>query len=785
MIKQFEYVFRYLLNGRGSSLVKIISLTLGLVVSLVLYTQIAFEFSYDSFYPDSERIYRIRHINQNGEKPSFEDVLVHTPMPGCIKSDIRGVEDACLSAPDVELKTFLSGDKQFVEKVLNVDSSFMDVFRLPVLSGDIRKMALPYQVFLSGSAAQRMFGDSDPVGETLTYMYNNSKKLSIVVAGVFEDFPENASFRADMLLSIQTLFAQYGGEPGWDRNQFYLGYVKLSPGITPKEVEAPIPAMLSNYYKVKEKDGAESRYQLDPLTSLHKTNPDVRKRMIILGVLAFSLLFVSAMNYVLISISSLVKRSKLIGVYKTCGATNTNIFIQFMLETVILIAVSLVLSGFLIFALRVQIEDLIQTSMSALFSSHNLWVVGILFIVLLLIAGVIPARLFSATPATHVFSAIAINKRYWKNLLLFVQFLSITCMSCVLFVIIRQYDMMVNRDWGYQMDKLLYVRLSGVPNEQLSLIKSEFKSLSYVSDATLSSNIPMFGMNGDGISDPETKEQMFSYKLMGADKDFFNTFRIALQSGKCFEKDGDSEEDVIVNEAFAHMLETHQFPLDGYFLNIDGKRRITGIVQDFRLTSLYDETMPLMITSVDPLKGYWLFGDYYLTVRLDNYSPGELDEMNKKLLALTQNEVLAFTAYKDTWRNAYDDARLFQNSVIASSVIMLLITLLGLIAYVEDEIFRRHKEIAIRKINGATIKNVLAVVSKDFSFVVIPAMIVGSLLSYVLAQEWLRQFSVQVSLPLLLFILTCVSLLGFLLGCIYLRSWSAANENPVNSIKVE
>lgn len=450
MIKQFEYVFRYLLNGRGSSLVKIISLTLGLVVSLVLYTQIAFEFSYDSFYPDSERIYRIRHINQNGEKPSFEDVLVHTPMPGCIKSDIRGVEDACLSAPDVELKTFLSGDKQFVEKVLNVDSSFMDVFRLPVLSGDIRKMALPYQVFLSGSAAQRMFG-----------------------------------------------------------------------------------------------------------------------------------------------------------------------------------------------------------------------------------------------------------------------------------------------------------------------------------------------MNGDGISNPETKEQMFSYKLMGADKDFFNTFRIALQSGKCFEKDGDSEEDVIVNEAFAHMLETHQFPLDGYFLNIDGKRRITGIVQDFRLTSLYDETMPLMITSVDPLKGYWLFGDYFLTVRLDNYSPGELDEMNKKLLALTRNEVLAFTAYKDTWRNAYDDARLFRNSVIASSVIMLLITLLGLIAYVEDEIFRRHKEIAIRKINGATIKNVLAVVSKDFSFVVIPAMIVGSLLSYVLAQEWLRQFSVQVSLPLLLFILTCVSLLGFLLGCIYLRSWSAANENPVNSIKVE
>lgn len=786
-MKQLVYVFRYLLKGHGNSLIKIISLTLGLVVGLVLYTQIAFELSFDNFYPEKERIFRIRRISLNGDKPKHESPFIYAPMPKCMKSDIQGIEEATLTASSVEEITFLSGDKKYVERVLNVDSCFLNVFQLPVLSGDAKKMVLPYQGFLSRSAAERIFGNSDPVGKTLLYVQYEYKKIPITVAGVFEDFPENASFCSDILLSINTIFAEFGKEPGWRMNDNYCGYIKLQSTTTPKEVEARIPAMLNNYYDVKamEAKGFIDHYYLDPVTSLHKDNPNVKKQLIILAILAFSLLFVSAMNYVLISVSSLIKRGKSVGVYKTYGATNKNIFTRFMLETAVLIFISLLFSVLLIFVFRTQIEELIQTPLSVLFSFHNLWIVGLLIIVLMLIAGIIPAHLFSITPTMLVFRSEAVNKRYWKNLLLFIQFLSMTCMMCILFVIIRQYDMMVNGDWGYQMDKLIYVKLSGVPKERLNQIKSEFMQFPYVNNVSICSNIPISGMNGDAISDPETKENLFPYKLMGADKEFFDTYRINLQSGKNFEQEGNREEDVIVNETFVRMLKAHHYPLDRYFQNLDGKKRIVGVVKDFQLTNLYKETMPLLITSLNPLKGSLWFSTYYLTVRLDTYSSSLLNEMNRKLFSLTQNDVLAFKDYKESWRNEYSAARLFRNSVITSSIIMLLITLLGLIAYVEDEIFRRHKEIAIRKINGASIWNILAMISKDFGYVVMLAMIGGSLLSYVFAQEWLQQFAIQISLHFTFFVFINIFLLGFLLVCICLRSWNTANENPVNSLKVE
>lgn len=787
-MKQLGYVVRYLIKGRGSSLIKIISLTLGLVVGLVLYSQIAFEMSYENFFPGREQIYRLRRVCLSEEgKETSSGSIIYAPMPKAMMSDINGVENATLTTSSIEKITYQLEDKKYEEKTLNVDEQFLNLFQLKILSGDAQKMALPNQVFLSHSMAERLFGGRDPVGELMLFIQYEYKEIPITVAGVFEDLPENTEFDFEVLMSIQTLFANWGRQPGWLENDAYTGYVRLQPEMKPEEVEARIPAMLNNYYDVKayQAKGRYFEYYLDPITSIHKSNPDVKKLSLILGILAFSLLFVSAMNYVLISISSLVKRSRLIGVYKTCGASDGNIFTQFMLETVVLVFVSLLFSVFIIFLFRGTIEELIRMPVTMIFSAHNLWVTASIVVFLLLIAGVIPAQIFSAIPASQAFKAGSVNKRYWKNILLFVQFVSVSCICGFLFIIVRQYDMMVNKDWGYSIDNVLYVRLNGVPADRLNLIKTEFRRIPSVTDVSMSTNIPLYGLTGDAVSDPETKKSLFLYKLIGADKDFLQTLRITLLSGKNFEADGEDKQSVLVNETFVKRMQALNFPLDHPFLNIDGEKRIVGVVKDFQLFNLYTETIPVIICSVDPVKGIWWGNTSFLIVKTEKITSGLMAELNRKLFSLTQNDNLSFKSYKESWIQEYASARLFRNSVIIASVIMLLITMLGLMGYIEDEIIRRSKEIAIRKINGASSVNIIYVITKDFGLVVVPAMMIGILLSYVFGADWLQQFVVKSSLNISLLAMANLLLLLFLLIGIGLRSWNVANENPILSVQSE
>lgn len=786
-MQQMKYVIRYLVKERGSSLIRVVSLTLGLVVGLVLYSQVAFDLSCDNFYPDKDRLYRIQRISLSENGQPSEDALLYTPFPKAMMDDVKGVESATLTASATEEAILLVGDKKYTERMLNVDEHFLDVFPWKILSGDYAKLALPYQAFISQSAAKRMFGDTNPVGELIVYNQFGYKKVSITVAGVFEDIPKNSSFKQDVLLSIQTIFAEWKRQPGWLENDNYMGYVKLQPGVQPEVVDAQIPDMLNRCVDAQllKDRGNNYIFYLKAFTSLHTTDPAVKRLLLILSLLASSLLLVSVMNYVLISISSLVKRSRLIGVYKTCGASNRNIFMQFIQETVALILVSLLLSILMIGLFRGEIEELIHTPVVALFSVRNLWVAFALTAVLVVVAGVMPALLFSKVSAMQVFKSAAVNKRSWKNTLLFVQFTSVACICVLLSVIVRQYSMMVNKDPGYTVDNVLFVNLNGVPYDRVYLIKSEFECLSSVVKVSVSTDIPVYDMCGDGIIDPETGKGLFSYKLMAADKDFIETLQIRMLSGSSFKKDGNNPQHVLVNEMFIEKMQSVGFPADKMFKNLDSEKWIVGVVQDFQLLNLYKETEPVMICPVDPLQRVWWGTKNYLIVRVPELTTQLYSELNDKLFALTDNNCLEFRSYKQVWEDEYTEARLFRNSVIAASIIMLIITMLGLIGYIEDEIHRRHKEIAIRKINGATVADILSVISRDFIYVVIPAIVTGVLLSYVFCTNWLRQFAIKIPLTFFSFAVTSFILLFILFACICIRSWKVANENPVHSIQIE
>lgn len=785
-MKQLIYTFRYLLRSRSNNLIKVVSLTLGLAIGLVLFTQVAFQFSFDKFYPDADRLYSIQRkleMGQGGESFKYDGPALNAPVPGAMRESLSEVEDATVMTAGKAYMELKYDGKKYREAVGIVDSTFFDMFGIRLVEGNKAELALDSRLYLSQSAARRMFGEDNPVGKTLLLQ----EKQSVVVAGVFEDIPDNSHLKFDAVLSFKTMLQSFGAKPGWFNNDAYYGFVKLRPGVTAAAVEAKIPAMLGNYYDVEayKKKGFVIDYYLMPIQEMHSGNPEVRMMMYILSLLAFSLLFVSAMNYVLISISSLVVRAKSVGVHKCSGASGGNIFSMFLLETLLLILLALILSAVLIVCFRGSIEMLIQTSLWNLFSWRNLWVVLSVVAVLLLVAGVIPAKMFSSVPVTQVFRSYTTNKRIWKQALLFIQFVGVAFMITLLLVIMKQYNMIMDKDLGYTTENIIFTEdLGDISGEQMARLKTEFGRMPEVLKSTVTTALPISSMNGIGIADDETQSTLFSSRCMSMDADYLETLQIPIVDGTNFAESKVNYTLAIVNETFVEKMGWEATATGKVFSTGGEKVEVVGVVKDFQINTLREATPPCVIYPQGEAEQTWN-GRNMLVLRLSNLNPALLADMNKKLRTLVNREDAYFADLRSRVNDGYNDIRLFRSSLLIASFVMLLITLLGLLGYIEDEIHRRSKEIAIRKVNGATAKDVLAIISKDITITAVPALLVGMGLAYKLADIWLMQFVVKIPLTVLLFAGSGAIVLGVILGCITVRAWKVANENPVNSIKSE
>ncbi len=792
IMKQFNYVWRNIVNSKANSLIKIISLTLGLAVAIVLFSKVAFEMSYDKFYPDAERIYRLQRIvHMNGEQ-AYDGSIINYPVPGAMKNDLPEIENAVVMQNGTHETFLLKENISYKEKMIIADSTFFDVFGFEITEGDKKLLGVASNLFLSQSAADRIFGETSPVGQTLQFKNDGS---NVTVAGIFKDIPDNSHFDFDMVLSIQTYRKDWGeiNAEWWIGRDSYVGYVKLQPGVTPAEVEAKLPDMLDKYYDVESffGQGSNFSYFLNPVRELHSGNDTIKRMLLILTLLAFSLLFVSAMNYVLNSISSLGSRAKSIGVHKCNGATNGNVFFMFIIETIILIGISLVLTAILLTAFRAPIEGLLQNSFSSLFSLSHLWVILVVIAILLLFAGILPASIFSAIPVTQVFRAKSTNKRQWKQALLFVQFSGIAFVVCLLFIIVRQYHMMINKDLGYTTENILITEgMSGVTQEKFDLIQNEFAQMPQVRHMGISRFLPLYGGSGQMVMDESGENMLFSSRIINTNPDYIKAFGITLLAGSIFPRDVTEDYNkVVVNESFIEAMGWTDSPI-GKTIHLPGGRRmeILGLVKNYQLSSLHAQKSA-MFKDIPPLIIVPMVPPYSfrnaVILRVDHLDAPLQAMMSDKLKELSDNQEAYFTDYKSMLDLSYLDALLFRNSILVASLLMLIITLLGLIGYTADEIGRRSKEIAIRKITGATASGILKIISKDILLVSIPAILIGLVISYVTANQWLMQFAVKIPLNAFIFLSSGLAVLVIILLCVAVRSWEVANDNPVNSIKAE
>ena len=773
-MRQIYYSIRTLLRERGSNLIRVISLSLGLTIGILLFSQIVFELSYENCYPEAERLAMVRAQITNlstgeimGDDGTNYDYTVFAPTANAVAESMpEEVEYASCVLPEREYSIY------YEEKLLSdvdyiyVDSCFFQVFGIPLLKGNLKDLIIPGSVFVSERFARETFADEDPVGKILSA----DKQNTFTIRGVYKDVPENTMLTHDFVVSIYNNNGGYQAGNGWNGNDVFYTFLRLRRDSDMDKVNDNIQRVIEKYTETTIDDW-KMDYSIIPLVKRHLDSPDVQKRLVIYGFLGFAIFFVAIMNYMLISIATLSRRAKSVGVHKCSGASSTNIFSMFLAETGILVILSVLLSFLLIFNAREMIEDLLSVRLSSLFTWGTLWVPLLTILVLFVLAGGIPGRLFSRIPVTQVFRRYTDGKKGWKRSLLFVQFTGVSFVLGLLLVTLLQYGHLMNRDMGIDVTGLTEAE-SWLPKERVEHIKDELRRQPMVEGVTVATHSVLGQYWTRGLMSNDGK-RLATLNFNYCHYNYPEVMGIKIIEGTPMKKGGD----LLVNEELVRLMRWTDGAVGKRVNNVAGT--VVGVFRDIRNESFYAAQSPIILIGTEEQ------ANHTFDVRLKEPFDENLKRLNEYMEKTFPDVSLHFMSVDHMVKDLYKDVYRFRNSVWITSCFILLIVIMGLIGYVNDETQRRSKEIAIRKVNGAEAFHVLRLLTRDILYVSVLSILIGTAVSYFAGRAWLDQFAEQIELNPLLFIGTALFIQLLIIVCVVLKAWHIANENPVNSIKNE
>ena len=785
--------FRSLFKKGRNNGIKIIALAVGLAMGLVLIAKVCFERSYDNFYPDNDRIYLVKSgINREGKKDTWGQVS-GAIAPG-MKAEIPEVEAATrytrIGSPD---ELIMTPEKQFyTATLLLTDTSFFDVFPRPILIGDPKDvLARPNYVMISRSLAEKMGGVESAVGKTFVRDVNRNSVQTI--GGVFEDIPENSHLQYDMLGSLAGYSVQ--STTNWVGNDRYVAYVKLLPGTTPESLAPSIRRMQERNQDLEglKKAGVDLFYTISPLQDIHNNNEDVKDMNAMLLFLATILIVIAVLNYILVVISTLIGRTKEVAVHKCYGASGKDILGMILSESLLHLLLALLLGAFLILVFRGKVEDLLSASLSALFTLPTVTLLAGICLVVFGVTCLVPTWLFLRIPVASAFRSVKESKRYWKLCLLFVQFVATAYLVALLITISRQYDKMITSDPGYAYENLIYCNTTGVGAQERERAIDELRRLPQVDQVGCSTELPFYYASGNNVSLPGEDRELFNIADMYFVSDnYFKIMEIPVVEGKAFQPGEANDDKVMVSRKFVDLMEKTAgwtgSPLDkGVMIteHSNGTKvfTISGVYEDFRIGSLKGPDTRASVLfyntpdSYNPAK--------IILIKMHTMSSENLAQINEILAGAMPDKVVEAAVYKMDILNQYQDDRDFRDSIMISGLVTLIIALIGLLGYTADETNRRGREIAIRKVNGATAIDILRMISKDISYIAIPALAIGAAIAYVSASGWLEKFAERIHLSAFIFIGAALFVYVIIIGCVLFRAWRTADENPVESLKAD
>ena len=784
------------LPRRGQhNFVKILCLALGLAISSVIIAEIYFEQTYDTYFPGWERTYLISEVGTNhGETLEFtntsgataQGVKQYAPM-------VEAATSTCYFYDDAQCKM---EDQNIVSANIRMaDSCFFDVFPQKILIGKAKQiLSQPLSCLIDSETAAKIGGNV--VGKHFTL--SNYPGTTFTIYGVFEAFPWGSSFHGTQMIlsrcSVPYVYS-YDGRDQWVGNDCYRSYIRLAKGHEAKELKPYVNKMREDHFPLKEMKnmGIELNYDFTVLSDVYTQDPYVKKMGWIMGIIAFVLLFTSVMNYLLIIVGNLVGRSREMAVRKCYGAESKNIHAIIFSEALVHVGLAVVLAAVLVFLCKGTIENFLSAPVSTLVLNRGSWILVAICILVLLVGGLLPGWLYNKIPVAIAFRGYNENRNRWKLVLLGIQFVISGLLFSLLYIVNGQYQLMLGLNPGYDYDHVAIVSIDASNRDQRNQCLAEIRRMPNVKECSSTYNVPLDGYDRSGnmIGVPGDDKKTFNImEMSGVDDNFFKMMNIPIVQGSFFTERNDSCRQVIIDERGAEKLIKTWHWKDG----VVGKQitctghdnnifTICGVCRNIRWGAV--ETGGDGMNEFPDLYFYSAKTAYYMLVKFNELRDESLSELQSKVQAMYPNNKVIVKSYVSELANQYASQLNFRNGILVAGIVTMIIALFGLVGYTSDEVNRRRKEIAIRKVNGAKVKDILRIFLKDIMKIALPCIIVGDLGAWLIARQWLMSFSEKITMTPLLFIGVTIILLVIIGLSVVINCYKVANSNPVKYLKDE
>ena len=799
-MNRFRLAIRPLFRKGEYTITRIISLAAGLAFGIILLAEVFYYYSYDSFYPDAGRIYVV-HENFRPDKTS-EKMESYPRVSGAIgpglMAEVPGIEKACRLNSIGKNVFYTENLNSYEAEVSLADEFLFDVLPRPVVSGipgEILKT--PMSCMISDKIAEAIGGEV--VGKVIVLKRYPDQKLTI--AGVFKDLPENTNYQYDVLISmVSTKHFTWDGTSNWLGNDRYYTCVKLEPGFTPESLAPAVRKMQEVHQDIarleEEQGGMILKYSFLPIRKIYADN--VRDMIIILSTIAFAVLFVSLMNYILLTLSALVNRAKSSAIHKTFGAQTGRLQQMIFIETLILFFISVTAAVLIIAALKPVVESQLQHSILATLNPYVLWPLLLIVSVLVIITGYLPGRFFSRIPVATVFRSYRLKSNRWKLALLAIQFAGASFILTLMIIVTMQFSRMKNADHGYLTEGVYYGSTTGMEGNKISAVLNELRSMPEVEKVGMGYGLPVDGASGNNVLSPDGQSELFNVAdFYVADENYLSILGIRVSEGLDFSAENAAVNDVIISEKGAELLKINNGWNDGVVgkqleITEHGSTTVCGVFPDFIINSMADPDLR-------PSVFFYLPEERVLQTKIEKpASPFRiLVKVNegseagiKKKIAEVMNLGMPHrdaevSSLEEELQNNYSSQRGFRNALMAGNLVILLITIIGLLGYTTNEATRHQKELAIRKINGATMSDILRIFILGLEYIAVPSVLAGLIGVWFTVNKWMQNFAVKVPLSWWLFVLCSLAILILVALVAAINYYRIANRNPADALRYE